>query len=160
MESTVWQIWISCGNQWRLAHFKGILPAPSVIGTQFKFVRANLENQKIEYEGDSKSENRKDELLPDSLNFFIFKPKPESVSKKFLDFFKFLGKTNVKEEIACEFFNILFNHTLKNILPGIIYISLNYTVIGTIILYFYVQIDWDDAFEVLDDGLQKMRQAV
>ena len=119
--------------------FKGIVPIPSRAGVQFKFVHVNeKEESKIEYEGDGPLDNRSQELLPDTWNFFIFKPKSKSMASKFFEnLTKLIYKSETREDIAVEFFNILFTHIMDNLLS-----------------------DWDSTFEFLDDSLQKVKQAV
>jgi hypothetical protein len=102
--------------------FKGIVPIPSRY-KMFKFVDVNMAEQKIEYEGDGPMDNRSEELLPDSWNFFIFKPKKaKSMMGKFWEWgeglAKYVYKRETKESIAREFFSIVFNSTLENIIPG------------------------------------------
>ncbi len=103
--------------------FKGIIPVPSRIRSKFKFVHTTTDDNTIEYEGDGQRDNRTDELLPDTWNFFIFKTKSnKSVISKFLRNLKtFNQKSEPRERIAFEFFNIVFNHTCENLLPGINY---------------------------------------
>ena len=109
---------IEINSNWRI--FKGSIPVPSRIGSQFKFVHTTSDH-KIEYEGEGQSDNRTDQLLPDTWNFFIFKPKSnKSVIFKFLENLKsFNQKSEPGERIAFEFFNIVFNHTCEKVLPGI-----------------------------------------
>lgn len=103
--------------------FKGIIPVPSQIRSKFKFVHTTTDDNTIEYEGDGQRDNRTDELLPDTWHFFIFKTKSNrSVISKFLRNLKtFNQKSEPRERIAFEFFNIVFNHTCENLLPGINY---------------------------------------
>ncbi len=121
-----------------LSIFKGVVPVPTLIGSQFKFVLVHTTETKLEYEGEGPSDNRTEELLPDSWNFFVFKPKSKSYASKLMDgVTKLFGKSETKEGIAVEFFNILFNHILDNMLS-----------------------DWDGAFEFLDESLKKIHRAV
>lgn len=116
--------------------FKGIVPIPSRINSKFKFVGVNQTDQKIEYEGDGSFDNRSEELLPDSWNFFVFKPKKaKSMIGKFWEgLAKYIYKPETKESIAEEFFNIVFNHTLENVIPGNKFVAL---LINFIIIYMH-----------------------
>lgn len=99
--------------------FKGVVPVPSVTGSKFKFAHVNKSNDKIEYEGDGTGDNRTEELLPDSWNFFIFKQKPKSIIGKLLkNFGNSLQESGTEGKIATKFFHIVFVHTLENVLPG------------------------------------------
>lgn len=99
--------------------FKGVVPIPLKTGSNFKFVHVDMSDDRIEYEGEGTWDNRKEELLPDSWNFFIFKPRPKSMIAKFLEGFRaYLHKSETKEKIASDFFTIVFDHTLENVLPG------------------------------------------
>jgi hypothetical protein len=107
--------------------FKGIVPIPSIIGSPFKFVQVNIKNQEMEYEGDGKKENRQEEILPDSWNFFIFmKPKSNFLTKFFGYAKDYVIKPKIKEEITSKFVEILFSHTLEKILPGITFASFKF----------------------------------
>ncbi|XP_057375006.1 uncharacterized protein LOC130695963 [Daphnia carinata] len=115
--------------------FKGIVPVPDK--PNFKFVHVNVADDKIEYEGEGIWDNRTEELLPDSWNFFVFKPKPKSVFGKAWEAVKaYLHKSETKEKIAFNFFRIVFDHTLETILP-----------------------DWDSAMEFISECLAKVKQA-
>ena len=75
---------IEINSNWRI--FKGSIPVTSLIGSKFKFFHTTSYH-KIEYEGEGQSDNRTDQLLPDTWNFFIFKPKSnKSVIFKFLKY--------------------------------------------------------------------------
>ena len=118
--------------------FKGTVPVPILTGSTFKFVHWNAAECNIEYEGDDDSDNRTEELLPDSWNFFVFKPKAISKWVKVGQWIaSYVFKPETSECIALEFFKIVFNHTLDSLIP-----------------------DWDDAFEFLDESFQKIRRAV
>jgi hypothetical protein len=100
--------------------FKGIVPIPFIIGSPFKFVQVNNENQEMVYEADGKKGNRQEEILPDSWNFFVFIKPKTNIFKKYLEKAKgYLGKKKIKEEITYEFVEILLSQTLNKILPGI-----------------------------------------
>ncbi|KAI9554792.1 hypothetical protein GHT06_020069 [Daphnia sinensis] len=117
--------------------FKGVVPVPSLIGSEFRLVNVNNLDQSMEYEGEGRWDNRTDELLPDSWNFFIFKPKPKfRIAKIWEDFKGSNKKSETKGRIAFEFFNTIFNHVVENAIP-----------------------DWNHAFETLDDCLQKIQRA-
>lgn len=113
--------------------FKGIIPVPSQIRSKFKFVHTTTDDNTIEYEGDGQRDNRTDELLPDTWHFFIFKTKSNrSVISKFLSNLKtFNQKSEPREKIAFEFFNIVFNHTCENLLPGINYHVVHHITISS-----------------------------
>jgi hypothetical protein len=113
--------------------FKGIIPVPSQIRSKFKFVHTTTDDNTIEYEGDGQRDNRTDELLPDTWHFFIFKTKSNrSVISKFLRNLKtFNQKSEPRERIAFEFFNIVFNHTCENLLPGINYHVVHHITISS-----------------------------
>lgn len=105
--------------------FKGTVPIPALPGSKFKFVHVNINDQNKEYEGRGPCDNREEELLPDSWNFFVFKRKRESIvgmwywlSPTTLCPTTFLHKSETKRRIASDFCGILFNHTVSNILPG------------------------------------------
>ncbi|KAI9554203.1 hypothetical protein GHT06_019475 [Daphnia sinensis] len=119
--------------------FKGTVPVPSTDKPEFKFVHVNNDvDKKIEYEGEGTWDNRKEELLPGSWNFFVFKPKPKSMIAKVWEGLRaYLHKSETREKIAYNFFRIVFDHTLENILP-----------------------DWDSAFEFISECLEKVRQAI
>uniref|UniRef100_A0A0P4YE06 AAA+ ATPase domain-containing protein n=2 Tax=Daphnia magna TaxID=35525 RepID=A0A0P4YE06_9CRUS len=118
--------------------FKGIVPVPSGDKPNFKFVHVNDADNKIEYEGEGTWDNRTEELLPGSWNFFVFKPKPKSMVAKFWEGLRaLLHKSETKEKIAYNFFRTVFDHTLEIILP-----------------------DWDSAMEFISECLVKVRQAI
>jgi hypothetical protein len=104
--------------------FKGTVPIPALPGSKFKFVHVNINNQNKEYEGLGPWDDREEELLPDSWNFFVFKRKRESIVGKWwgspttLCSTTFLHKSETKRRIASDFCGILFNHTVSNVLPG------------------------------------------
>jgi hypothetical protein len=100
--------------------FKGNVPIPSRVNSMFKFVDVNMSDQEIEYEGVGSQDNRREELLPDSWNFFVFKPKKarSMMGKVWEGFSKYMYKSEITESIAEEFFNIVLNHILENVLPG------------------------------------------
>jgi hypothetical protein len=104
--------------------FRGTVPIPSLSGSKFKFVHVNINDQKMEYEGQGSLDDRTEELLPDSWHFFVFKPKREPVVGSWLRSLTtfgpttFLNKSETKKIIASDFYNILFNHTLASVLPG------------------------------------------
>jgi hypothetical protein len=100
--------------------FKGNVPIPSRVNSMFKFVDVNMTDRQIEYEGVGLPDNRSEELLPDSWNFFVFKPnKAKSmIGKVWEGFSKYMYKSEITESIAEEFFNIVLNHILENVLPG------------------------------------------
>lgn len=102
--------------------FKGIVPIPFIIGSPFKFVQVNNENQEMVYEADGKKGNRQDEILPDSWNFFVFKPK-WNIKIFWNNAITHLIEPNIKKEKTCKFVDILFSHTLRKILPGIKFAS-------------------------------------
>lgn len=118
--------------------FKGMVPVPEEIGSPFKFIHFHTAESKIMYEGDGKSDNRTEELLPDSWNFFIFKPKAKGALKKvWTTVVSLISRPETGEKIAMEYFHIVFGHALETLLPN-----------------------WDDAFEFIDESLQKIRRAV
>ncbi len=100
--------------------FKGIVPIPSRSNSTFKFVNVSKTDQNIEYEGDGPLDNRREELLPDSWNFFVFNPKKAKsmIGKIWESFAKYIYKSETKESIAEEFVNIVFDFTLENVVPG------------------------------------------
>jgi hypothetical protein len=79
-----------------------------------------MTDQNIEYEGEGHQDNRREELLPDSSNFFVFKPKraKSMMGKVWEGLAKYMHKSETKEKIAEEFYDIVFNSTLENVLPG------------------------------------------
>lgn len=117
--------------------FQGKIPVPSIPGSPFKFAHFNTIEKKIVLEGEGKTDNRTDELLPGSTNFFLFKLKSKLIFGKLFRFLSFFQKSETKEKIAGEFFNTLFDHTCRNILP-----------------------DWDTAYEFVGESLWKIQQAV
>ena len=100
--------------------FKGIVPIPLRTNSMFKFVNVSMTDEHIEYEGEGPGDNRREELLPDSWNFFVFKPKKTKswVGKFWEGLTKYMLKPETKESIAEEFFNIVFNYALENVIPG------------------------------------------
>ena len=101
--------------------FKGVVPIPSWVNSMFQFVDVNMSDQEIEYEGVGSQDSRREELLPDSWNFFVFKPKKAKsmMGKVWEGFSKYMYKSEITESIAEDFFNIvLLIHTLEIILPG------------------------------------------
>lgn len=119
--------------------FEGLVPIPSQPGTPFKFVQVDS-NGKISYEGQGHHDNRNDELLPGSINFFIFKIKPnKSFIGKFVDGVSkfFLLSEGGAEKITAEFYHITFNHVLKHLMA-----------------------DWDSALEFVQESMEKIRQTV
>lgn len=100
--------------------FKGIVPIPLRNKSMFKFVNVSMTDQNIEYEGEGHQDNRREELLPDSLNFFVFKPKraKSMMGKMWEGLAKYMHKSETKENIAEEFYDIVFNSTLEKVIPG------------------------------------------
>ena len=115
--------------------FEGIVPVPSLENSLFKFVHVDNSGY-VEYEGDGSKDNRSDELLPESWNFFIFRPKIKSVTDKFWHgWTHFFSNRDTRKKIAAGFLSIAFQHTMTNPLS-----------------------DWDDIFEFLDDVIQKIER--
>jgi predicted sugar kinase len=79
-----------------------------------------MTDQNIEYEGDGPVDNRRNELLPDSWNFFVFIPKKAKsvIGKVWESLAKYMQKSETKESIAEQFANIVFDSTLENVVPG------------------------------------------
>jgi hypothetical protein len=105
--------------------FKGTVPIPALPGSKFKFVHVNINDQNKEYEGRGPCDNREEELLPGSWNFFVFKRKRESIvgmwhwlSPTTLCPTTFLHKSETKRRITSDFCGFLFNHAVSNVLPG------------------------------------------
>jgi hypothetical protein len=104
--------------------FKGTVPIPALPGSKFKFVHVNINDQNKEYEGRGPCENREEELLPDSWNFFVFKQKRESIVGKWWGSqttrgpTTFLHKSETQRRITSDFCGFLFNHAVSNVLPG------------------------------------------
>ena len=135
--------------------FKGTIPVPSKICSEFKFVHVAIEN-KMEYEGWG---NRKNELLPETWNFFIFQPnsKKSTLSRLWKSIRAHIYRESESgEKIAYEFFRIVFNHTCENVLPGINRVINKPCRPSSIIFIF---LEWDCAFDFLMDSLHKIRVA-
>jgi len=117
-----------------LAIFKGTIPIPFYTPSAFKFVQLS---NKIKYEGDGRKDDRRDELLPNSTHFFIFKERPKQVTKKVKQLIQ-RGPIYREYEIRLiiiKFLNIAFNLA-----------SLEKE-----------KSDWDTAFDVLKDCLEKIQ---
>lgn len=97
--------------------FKGTVPVPSR-RSDFKFVEIVNSTKKIEYEGDGKYDNRRDELLPDSWNFFIYKHRSENLAQRAKNFVtQWFGssKTEVARKITTEFLSIIYNRAIEEV---------------------------------------------
>lgn len=114
--------------------YKGIVPVPSVERTPFKFILVDDSGDAI-FEGEDEKDNRFDELLPDSVNFFILKPQPEGVLKSIYKKLKsaILRQPKIERKIYSEFIKIIYDRALQDASQG-----------------------WDTSFESLCDGLSKV----
>lgn len=115
--------------------FRGVIPVPSRKPSSFKFAIVES-NGSIKYEGSSSWDNREDELQTDSVYYFIFKPQTQNLfysnngNRTFVS-----SNAETRKEIMVEFLSLIFNSALEN-LPS----------------------DWDAAFDILSDGMQKLRR--
>ena len=91
--------------------FKSTIPVPSRPGSAFKFVEFG---EKIDYEGADHNDDRFDEILPDSWNFFIYKHRSEGWSKKLKNFL-FGPNTEVAGKIVVKFMEIAFNRAVEDV---------------------------------------------
>jgi len=117
--------------------FRGVIPVPSRKRSQFKFALVES-NGNIKYEGNTSLDNREDELQMDSVYFFIFKPRTQNFLYKIGDAWNDTfgkSKTETRQEIMVEFLSLVFDRALEKV-PS----------------------DWDAAFDILSDGLQKLRR--
>ncbi len=116
--------------------FEGTVPIPKVTGSSFKFLHVVAKGTKY-YEGCGESDNRREELIPGSWYFFVFKEAEKAKSTGFWNFFTSRSATELRKSIATEFFQKTLDHVLDRVIP-----------------------DWDSAFEFVNDAFQKIRLAI
>ncbi len=118
--------------------FKGTVPIPKTTGSSFKFLHVDTKGNKY-YEGCGESDNRREELFPDSWYFFVFRETEKTMSTGFwsFSFLTSFSPTELRKSIATEFFQITLDHVLDDVIP-----------------------DWDSAFEFVNDAFMKIRQAI
>ena len=118
--------------------FKGIVPVPIKPGSAFKFVHVDSKGS-IDYEGCGQSDNRAEELIPDSWNFFVHRDIMKSTGfwNFATGFWNTVSSSQSRKMIATEFFRISLQHIIENVIP-----------------------DWDSAFELVNDIFKKIRRAI
>jgi len=117
--------------------FQGVIPIPPVWKSSFKFVQVESDGS-IKYEGDTHYDNRDDELLPDAMYFFIYKPSKKTTGEKLVEGAKKVfgyGKTETTQKVLALFLDLAFNRALEQ-----------------------ASSDWDTAIDIIKDCLEKLQR--
>ena len=120
--------------------FRGLVPVPIDHGSPFKFVLYNLGNadEKMQFEGDGTSDNRRDELIPGGWSYFVFKPPKKSLIEKGTEAVKnlwpFGPKTKVRQRAVTFFVSIVLQRIQDEAM------------------------NWDDSLDFLADSVFKIQR--